>query len=282
MKFGVITDCQYADVDDSYLIPERHFRLAKEKLSEAVDFFNEKDDLEFIVHLGDFIDHDIKNATVLNEITNRLKKPLFHVLGNHDFYQEWPETIKKNSRDELIKQLNMPGPYYYEYFENYKFIFLDTNEIGVIEYEEGSAEYEYGINIIDKLKSQGKIYAQDWNGNIGEEQQLWLEKELNDARDKNLSVILFAHHQLFPEHRDQVLMPERITKFIDDYSCIKAYLNGHNHDGDFGVYDDVPCITFKGMLDTDENSYSIVELKENGLSVEGHGREESRKIKTRV
>ena len=281
MKFGVITDCQYADIDDSDLIPERHFRLAKEKLNEAVDFFNKNDNLEFIVHLGDFIDHDIKNVTILNEITERLKVPLYHVLGNHDFYEKWPETNKKIRKDILVQYFNMPSSYYCKEIGDFKYIFLDSNEVGVIEHEVGTPNYEKGRKIIDELRSQQKINAQDWNGSIGDIQQIWLEKELIDAQDKNKQVIIFAHHQVYPEHREQALQPERITKYFSKFSCIKAYLNGHNHDGDFGVLNDVPCITFKGMLDTDENSYSIVEINENNLTIEGYGREESKEYELR-
>jgi predicted phosphodiesterase len=281
MKFGVITDCQYADVDNSDLIPNRHFRFAKDKLSESIKFFNSRDDLEFVVHLGDFIDHDINNVKVLNEITKRLNVPLFHVLGNHDFYKNWPDVNEKYSKDELVECFNMPSSYYAKVFEKYKFLFLDTNEVGVIEHKVGTKEYEKGIEIINKLKFNKKINAQDWNGSIGDIQQIWLENELADAQDKNMSVIMFAHHQVYPEHREQALDPERITKYFDKFSCVKAYLNGHNHDGDFGFYSGVPCVTFKGMLDTYENSYSVVEIKDNKLLIEGYGREESKEYRLR-
>ena len=86
MKFGVIADCQYADVDTVAIAPQRKFRKSREKLKEAVDFFNNQE-VEFVVHLGDFIDHDTNGFEVLNAITSELNKPIFHIFGNHDFYK---------------------------------------------------------------------------------------------------------------------------------------------------------------------------------------------------
>lgn len=280
MKFGVITDCQYADVGIVDLAPQRKFRESKEKLREAINFFNNQD-VEFVVHLGDFIDHDIAGFKVLNEITKDLNKPLFHIFGNHDFYEVWPKEVNRNSKEELLKLLDMPSPYYEKIFGDFRFLFLDSNEVGVIESTEGSKAYEEGMSLINKLKKAGYVNAETWNGTISDEQFKWIVERTIEAEKLNQKVVLFAHHPVFPEHRENMLEYEKIINLFRKHKNLAAYLNGHNHDGNEGVVNEVPCITFKGMVDTDENSYSIVELTKEGLLIKGYGREESRKIKTR-
>jgi calcineurin-like phosphoesterase family protein len=281
MKFGIIADCQYADVDIVKMAPSRKFRKSLDKLAEAVEFFNTQD-IEFVAHLGDFIDHDINGIEELNKITEKLNKPLFHLFGNHDFYEEWPEGKNRNSKEKLLELLSMPAPYYEKDFGDYKFLFLDSNEVGIIESPVGSNDYEKGLELINSLKEKGYINAVNWNGAISDQQLKWVIEKTIEAQGRNQRVILLAHHPVFPEHRENMLENEKVLGLFAEYKNIVAYLNGHNHDGNQGIYNEVPCVTFKGMLDTDENSYSVVELLENELVIEGYGREASRKLKTRV
>jgi manganese-dependent ADP-ribose/CDP-alcohol diphosphatase len=280
VKFGVIADCQYADVGVVDIAPQRKFRKSKEKLKEAVDLFN-KQDIEFVIHLGDFIDHDIAGIEKLNEITSKLNKPLFHIFGNHDFYEEWPNEKLKNSKEDLLKLLSMPAPYYEKVFGCFRFVFLDSNEVGIIESEVGSKDYEEGMQLLQKLKLAGNINAKSWNGTISNEQLKWLVSRLIEADKLNQKVILLAHHPVYPEHRENMLEYDKILDLFSEHRNVVAYLNGHNHDGNEGIFNNVPCITFKGMVDTDENSYSVVELTNNELLIKGYGREKSRKFKTR-
>lgn len=280
MKFGVIADCQYADVDIVDIAPQRKFRKSKEKLKEVIDFFNNQD-VQFVVHLGDFIDHDISGIKVLNEITKDLNKPLFHIFGNHDFYEEWPKEINRNSKEELLELLDMPSPYYEKVFENFRFLFLDSNEVGIIESVEGSEAYEEGMKLIKKLKTNGYINAETWNGTLSDEQLKWVVSKIKEAEKLDQKVVFFAHHPVFPEHRENMLEYDKILDLFSEHRNIVAYLNGHNHDGNQAISNDVPCITFKGMVDTDENSYSVVELTDGGLFIKGYGREVSKEYRLR-
>ena len=57
--FGAIADCQYCDADTAGV---RQYRDSPAKLRAAVDHLNTLD-LEFTVHLGDFIDKDWESLT---------------------------------------------------------------------------------------------------------------------------------------------------------------------------------------------------------------------------
>jgi manganese-dependent ADP-ribose/CDP-alcohol diphosphatase len=280
MKFGVITDCQYADRDEREVAPERKYRLSPAKLQAAVDYFNTQD-IEFVIHLGDLIDQRIESFVIPLEILKSLKHPIHHVLGNHDFDTGDREEHLRLSLATVLQKLGMKSNYYSFINQTWRFIVLDTNELGVIEGPNDSPDYKKGEKLLKKLQNDGKIYAHPWNGTISDTQQQWFESELQLAQQSNQSVIVFAHHQLHPENRDQVLQPERIHKYFKEYDCIKAFLNGHNHKGDYVIFDEVHCVTFKGMLDTTKNSYAVVEVSSKAMKITGHGREISREVNLR-
>ena len=82
-SFGVIADCQYCNVN----VPKtaaRQYQLSPKKLTECGEHLNRLD-LQFVVHLGDFIDRDFASFDKVGPLYNQLKAPHFHVLGNPDF-----------------------------------------------------------------------------------------------------------------------------------------------------------------------------------------------------
>ena len=65
--------------------------------------------------------------------------------------------------------------------------------------------------------------------------------------------------------------------FIGRHDHVIAYLNGHNHDGNYGLTDGTHFLNFKGMVDTrDTSAFAIVAVYPDRLEVTGYGREESR------
>ena len=58
-----------------------------------------------------------------------------------------------------------------------------------------------------------------------------------------------------------------------------AYINGHNHAGNYGEKDGIHYLTMKGMVDTLKNSYGVVEVYEDRLALNGFGRQENREMK---
>ena len=60
---------------------------------------------------------------------------------------------------------------------------------------------------------------------------------------------------------------------------VKAFINGHNHDGDYGIKDGVHYWTIEGMMDfKDKTAYAIVDVYPDKLETLGFGRVESRTI----
>ena len=82
-SFGVIADCQYCNVKVAKTAA-RQYAMSTKKLAACVEHLNRLN-LEFVVHLGDFIDRDFASFADVVPIYNRLKADHYHVLGNHDF-----------------------------------------------------------------------------------------------------------------------------------------------------------------------------------------------------
>ncbi len=59
---------------------------------------------------------------------------------------------------------------------------------------------------------------------------------------------------------------------------MKAYINGHNHKGDYGIKNGIHFLTLKGMVETEINAYSIISIHHNRLIINGHGRETDRSL----
>ena len=70
-SIGIISDCQYCDCDiiGHYGGEDRYYKKAKNRLQEAVSELN-KHDLEFTIHLGDFIDKDFSSFDTIMPIWN--------------------------------------------------------------------------------------------------------------------------------------------------------------------------------------------------------------------
>lgn len=277
MSFGVVADCQAANADDmagrvrgtndEFL---NCYRLSPYKLEEAVRTFNEFD-LEFIVHLGDFVDRNLRDAERLHRIVGRAVAPLYHVLGNHEFWNHDPlETV--------LAAYNMETNYYSVRKKGYRFIMLDTCDLGVLEYPEGSPKWQKGRELLDSMRQNNAINAYYWNGGIDDEQMQWMDTELSEAVKNDERVILFAHHPVFPPGALNALNENEIMQTIDRHENVVAFINGHNHGGNFGIRNGVPYVTIEGMLSSKTNAYGVVDVYGDRLEIRGYGRVPSRTL----
>ena len=54
-----------------------------------------------------------------------------------------------------------------------------------------------------------------------------------------------------------------------------AYVNGHNHAGNYGRLVKRHFVTFSGMVDTEKTAYAVVQVHKDRLEIEGFGRQKS-------
>ncbi len=261
-SIGVMADCQYADLEDA---GARKYIQSKEKLQKCVEHFNSMN-LAFTIHLGDLIDRDWKNFDVVQPIFNSLKMPTYQVLGNHDF---WVEDDEKAA---VFRKLEMPFPYYDFKVANWRFIVLDGNDLSFHAFPEISEGYQ----ITADYYMRNQIDAPYWNGAIGPTQLQWLRTVLDQAEKDQENVMVFCHFPVYPEDIHNLWNAEEVITILENYPNVKAYLNGHNHKGNYGVKNGIHYLNIHGMVDTETNAYAVLEFYHEHIKVIGYGREENR------
>ena len=262
-RFGVIADCQYADVDTS---GTRHYRESVRKLREAVADFNDAD-LDFALHLGDFVDRFAESFDDVVPIFQKLRMSKYHVLGNHDF---------QLPLGELLDTLRMPAPYHHFRRQGWRFVIVDTNDVSLYANPEGSEKYELAREMLDRLRAEGAVNAQTWNGAVGPDQLAWLRRVLDGARTRGEKVVLNSHHPIYPKNVHNAWNDDELVDLVASYDNVISWFNGHNHHGNYGFAHGMHFVTFQGMVELDTNAYAMVRVFEDRFEIDGFGREPDR------
>ena len=270
LSFGVMADVQYADRDAQ---GGRHYRQSLANLESCVADLNTKD-LAFTIQLGDIIDRGKESFDRVLPIFNRLTMPKYHVLGNHDFPLPRPEVLAK---------LGMERAYYSFSHDNWRFVVLDTLDVSVDGgWPEDSENHTQAAQWLERLKSEGKPYAQPWNGGIGEQQKQWLTDTLREAEERGEKAIVFGHIPLLAEASSQWALlynHQEIAAILEASGCVVAYLCGHDHAGGYAERNAIHHVTVQGMIEApDQNAYAVVDLYDDRIEIRGVGKVPSRTL----
>ena len=266
-SFGAIADCQYCRGPNR---GSRHYASSAKKLHQCVQELNSHD-LEFVIHLGDFIDRDYDSFDKVLPIYQSLKMPAYHALGNHDF------DVADKWKAKVPERMGMQGRYYDFKVEGWRFIVLDGNDVSFHAYPKDSLEYQNaGV-----YYRENKISSPKWNGAVGGKQVAWMRKILETAEAKGEKVILYCHFPVYPADPHNLWNAKEVISILEEFSCVKAYINGHNHQGKYGQKDGIHYLTLKGMVETESNAYSIIRIYQDELKVKGYGRETDRVLQIR-
>jgi predicted phosphodiesterase len=266
-SFGIIADCQYCNFVGEGV---RKYSLSNSKLEKCVNHFNTMN-LKYSVHLGDFIDRNFESFDVVNPIYEKLNIPGYHVLGNHDF------SVSDEKKNDVPKKMGLSSRYYDFEQNGWRFIVLDGNDISFHAYPSNSKNYEHA----SEYYVQNSVESPKWNGAIGTEQLAWLKNVLEKSTSEEEKVILYCHFPIYPENVHNLWNAEEIIKLLEQFSCVKAYINGHNHAGNYDVKQGIHYLTIKGMVDTEQSSYAIITVNDELIKVTGYGREENRLLEIR-
>jgi predicted phosphodiesterase len=266
-RFGAVADCQYCS--KTSLI--RKYNLSPQKLTTCVEHYN-KLNLAFVVHLGDFIDRDFESFDVVAPIYNRLKAPHYHVLGNHDF------SVADDKKALVPKRMGLKKRYYDFTHKTWRFIVLDGNDVSLYAYPKDDPRTKAATAFHRRLKAG----TPTWNGGASDKQLKWIESRLKLATQARERVVLFCHFPVYPANVHNLWNHEAVTNLLAKYPCVAAYINGHNHAGNYGKKGGIHYLTMKGMVDTLKNSYGVIEVYEDRLALKGYGRQEDREMKLPV
>ena len=141
-RFGVIADCQFADIPD-HEEWNRRFRLSPGKLKQAVADLNTRD-LEFVVNLGDSIDQIFASFDVVLPIFATLKAPVRHALGNHDY------DVAAGERDGVIKKFGLPSGHYSWQRRGWRFIMLNGCAVSLFAHEPGTSGHAEAMAVFNE------------------------------------------------------------------------------------------------------------------------------------
>ena len=259
VRFGVVTDIHFADIDPS---GARTYRESDAKLAECVQVMNAKG-MTFLVELGDFKDQDKtpdepRTLTYLQKIESvfaGFKGPRYHVIGNHD-------TDSLSKAQYLAAAPNtgiVPNATRYTFVSGgVRFVVLDAS------HKSDGGDYDHG-NF-------------DWSdSNIDAPQLDWLGKTLAASSEP---VVVFVHQQLDGSGAYYVKNAAQARAVLEKSGKVIAVLQGHRHEGGFSTINGIPYFTFRGLIEGAgpwNSAYSIVEVMPDlEVRVLGYRRAESR------
>lgn len=268
LRLALIADCQYADAESR---GARLYRLAPSKLQEAVDTLGPLEP-DAVVHLGDFIDKDWESFDTVVPILASMPCPVHHVLGNHDFdvaddfKLEVPERLGRSARYDAV---DLAG--------GWRLLILDGNDFSYSAWPEEHPRAEASRRFHRDVNPDSPT----WNGGIGPEQMEWLRDELRAADEARTPILVACHFPLWPDGVHNLWNAEQVRELLCAHACVKLYLNGHNHAGDYAEREALPFLTLEGMLDSEENAFALLELEGRQARLTGWGRATSRAMALR-
>ena len=262
IRFGLTTDSHYANRD---VVGTRYYRDSLQKMQEFVETMNDAR-VDFVVHLGDLKDEapdksqesTIQFLKEIEAVYAKFNGPRYHCIGNHDV-----DSINKAQFLSLIENTGIPKQKSYYSFDikGFHFIVLDAN---------------YHRNGLDHFYKEGANWE---DTNITSKQIRWLKQDLK-THDK--PTIIFCHHPLFEffrdDHKYHVNNYKELQEIIHSSSKTIAVFQGHVHEERFKKINGVHYVTQLGMVDyqgLENNSFALVEIKENTLSIKGYKRTSS-------
>lgn len=269
--FGLVTDIQYCD-DEPYM--NRYLKESLEKTEKVIEHFN-KENLEFIINLGDIIDKEYRSYQPILSIFEKSIHSVYHVAGNHDY------EIENDKKGTVPGLLNIPEEGYYDIeYEGWKFIILNGNEISNFAYPPDHTNFKIAEEWLREMEHQGRINGNFYNGGVSGEQLNWLKGKLSKADAEGQKVIICCHYPIYPEDKHNLLNDTEVIKLLNNFPNVKAWFCGHHHSGNYGKLKYCHVMNFKALVETKEElAYAIVECSENAIYIRGFGKELDRKMR---
>ncbi|ACF13801.1 metallophosphoesterase [Chloroherpeton thalassium ATCC 35110] len=269
-SFGIVTDIQYADIENR---KQHLFRAAPQKLAKCVTDWNQHD-LAFAVQLGDIVqgngEKTLGELERVLEILSDFQKPMYHVIGNHCLEISLPV---------LLEKFGYPAPYYDFAVKGFRFIVLHSMEVSIFSRPKDGAAYRIAEATLEKNPE-----LKFWTGALSVSQIEWLRAKLAFAKSQNERVIILNHLPAHEETTDGesglLWNAQELRELLAESGCVIAHLNGHHHPGGYAKDRSVHFATLEALLDSPEHgtAYGIVEVYEDRLLLKGMGSLTSREL----
>lgn len=229
-RFGVVTDIQYADVDDCMNFSGtqlRKYRGSLDCLRLAVDSFNDAHrdratsgvGLNFVLNLGDLIDGRNKGLectesawAAVTSVLNKSIIPRVDVVGNHELYNFSRTELHKT----LVRECTTFGNDLYFSFvpkSGWRVVVLDLYEISLIGWpethpnrilakqilsEKNPNDIEgHNVNWLSGLHGLDRRFV-PYNGAATEKQLRWLADVVDNSHCNGERIIVVSHIPILP------------------------------------------------------------------------------------
>ncbi len=260
-RFGVVTDCHYADADEN---GTRFYRESLDKISECVELMNAKR-VDFLIELGDFKDQDkppaekktLSYLQAAEKVLKQFNGPTYHVLGNHDL-----DSISKMQFLKRVDNTKIDSNRSYYSFDSngLHYVVLDAN------YRTDGVDYDHG-NF-------------DWtDGNIPSKELDWLKRDLASTPR---TVIVFIHQLLDGTGSVYVKNAAQVREILEASGKVLTVFQGHHHSGSYNNIAGIHYYTLKALVEgqgSENNSYAIAQVHpDSSIIVTGYRKAESMQL----
>ena len=269
LRIGLMADAQYADIEPANT---RYYRLSVQRLADAVSSFNDWP-IDACFHLGDLIDRDYLSFDSILAPLNHLRTRCHQLLGNHDF------AVDDQDKQKVSDRMRLERPFYAITMSGYRFLILNGTAVSTYAYPSDDERTLLAADVLAKLKTENAPNAHSWNSGLGDEQIRWLRAQLEIATSTGEPVIIFCHYPVFPANPHNLWDSDEVLGVVDQFACVKAWFNGHNHAGNYGYRNGIHFVTMHGMVETAQRSaFARGALYADRLVLEGFGREPDRSL----
>jgi DNA repair exonuclease SbcCD nuclease subunit len=246
VRFGIVTDCHYADAD---ALGTRFYRESLDKLAEGVARLS-AEGVDFVVELGDLKDQDrppVERRTLrylqrAEAVLQRFRGATYHVLGNHDMDSLSKQQFLANVENTGIDKSRS---YYSFDVRDLHCIVLDAN------YKSDGSDYDRG--------------RFDWkDANIPASELDWFHRDLAASHGP---VVVFVHQLLDGTGSVYVKNASEVRQILQASGKVLAVFQGHHHPGAYSLVDGIHYYTLKAVVEghgRDNNSYAVVAVQPNG------------------
>ena len=261
VRFGIVTDCHYADAEPA---GTRFYRESRDKLAECVVRMN-AERVDFLIELGDFKDQDrpaVERKTLsylraIEAVFRGFRGRRHHVLGNHDM-----DSISKQQFLASVTNTGVSGRQNYYSFDlkGLHCIVLDAN------YKTDGSDYDHGDF--------------DWtDANVPAHEIDWLQQDLAASHGP---VVAFIHQLLDGTGPVYVKNASEVRRVLEASGRVLAVFQGHHHEGAYSCIDSIHYYTLRAVVEgagEENNSYAIVEVHPSrGVTVTGYHKAPSMRL----
>ncbi|XP_027706031.1 manganese-dependent ADP-ribose/CDP-alcohol diphosphatase isoform X2 [Vombatus ursinus] len=308
-SFGVISDIQYADLEDGYNFVGtrmRYYRYSLHHLQGAIEEWNEESNhLFFVLQLGDIIDgfnaqYKVSEESLQNVLKEfeKLKAPVHHTWGNHEFYnfsRDYLRNSKLNTKflgDQIAHcPETTPSENYYTYhfvpFPKFRFILLDAYDLSVLGMDQSSPKYQDCMKMLKEKNPNKELnnpqglseprFVQ-YNGGFSQDQLDWFNAVLTFSDTNQEKVVVVGHVPIHPDASDDTCLAwnyRDALSIIWSHKCVVCFLAGHSHDGGYCIdTHGVHHITLEGVIETppESQAFGTVHVYPDKMVLKGRGR----------